>query len=112
MAGECGEVECLCAPRSGISKRRVVLEFDGEAAGAGIVAELWERVGISVWVGVHEWSAMSGGMGIADLRHRARVLRCQCMRRCPDKPEENIDFHCMMGLMRGGTHRSRYLIAI
>ena len=52
-------MEGLGAPGGATSKRGVVLEFDGETAGAAVVAELRERVGICVWVGLRERPAMS-----------------------------------------------------
>jgi hypothetical protein len=56
---ERGQVEGLGAPGGTTSKRGVMLEFDGETAGAAIVAELQEKVGIWVWEGVREGPAMS-----------------------------------------------------
>jgi hypothetical protein len=57
--GERGQVESLVPPGGATSIRGVVLEFDDETAGACVVAELRERVGICVWVGLREGPAMS-----------------------------------------------------
>ena len=57
--GERGQVEGLGAPGGATNERGVVLEFDGETAGAAVVAELRERVGICVWVRLREGPAMS-----------------------------------------------------
>jgi len=48
VSRECGQVEGLWAPGGATGERGVVLELDDETAGAAVIAELREGVGLRV----------------------------------------------------------------